>query len=445
MSVRTRGFSLAFVALCVLAGLRLWGLATFIVDPSETRFVAHHEDDFGIRHNCFTCYVIAAHLGEQGKNVYDHSLYRNASEKTFIHDQVGETFTIDSYPYPAPFLAVPALLIRAGGDFFDWRIVWFVVVGSTFLLAVGLGAAWCGAFRDQPWLLLFPLIFLAPTTCMALQMGNVHALVLGASILGALAFARGWNVVGGLLLGLAICTKIWPAILLVPLVLRGRWRPVGFTLGGVVVWAGLALILVGPAPFEDFVAYQLPRLADGEAFAFMSTSPKPIDVNTSVFGVPHKLHRLGVLEGEQPRLNPDINLWYTGSVVLLVLLVAVRRRGDPPPTGVARLHQLQLWLALLNLAQLRSPFLPWPYGVVSSLWLLLLLVPRARPALRGVLLAGCVILAVDMPLPFGSADVSRWWSLAGSGIMLFAALSVVVLSLLRPGRPAFTVDGHPAR
>ena len=420
---RSRGLLVAFSVLALLALVRLSGLATFILDPAEKRFVAHLEGDFGVRHNCFTCYVIAAHLGSRGKDVYDHSLYRRGrempAEPTPIHEQIGKTFTIDSYPYPPPFLALPALVMKTGDGFFAWRRVWFVLVAGIFLLAVAWSATLAGAFSQRSALLLFPLLFLAPTTNMALQIGNVHLLVLGTAVLGAIALTRNWGLIGGLLLGFAICTKIWPGVLLVPFLFQRNWRALLWTLGGAAAWSISTWLLVGTQPFEDFFTHQLARLSSGEAFGFMTSSPKAMAANTSVFGVPHKLHGLGLWPGDLPRLHPTVNIAYTGLIIALLLLCGIILRNRTAPTEPnAWSKRLLVWLSLLTLAQLRSPFLPWPYGVVSTLWLILILLPGRGLTGRIVLGFAFVILAFDQPPGFGPPELGTWWTLTGTLTML---------------------------
>src|SRR5260370_4019478 len=85
---------------------------------------------------------------------------------------------------------------------------------------------------------------------------------------------------------------------------------------------------------------------------------------------------------------------YTLALFVLVL-VAVRRwrAGDESPAV--------LWLALLSLGALRSPFAP-RYVVVSSLWLLALLACEAarRPARIALLVAVWLLLAIEPPLPW---------------------------------------------
>lgn len=64
--------------------------------------------------------------------------------------------------------------------------------------------------------------------------------------------------------------------------------------------------------------------------------------------------------------------------------------------GVERLARAQLWLALLTLVQRRSPFLPWIYGVVSTLWLLLLLLPAAKGWRLGLIVGAWLILSFNL-------------------------------------------------
>jgi len=52
-----------------------------------------------------------------------------------------------------------------------------------------------------------------------------------------------------------------------------------------------------------------------------------------------------------------------------------------------------VWMAILVLATLRSPFLPIAYGAIPSLWLLTLMAARVAPSGR-ILVAVCALCAL---------------------------------------------------
>ena len=84
---------------------------------------------------------------------------------------------------------------------------------------------------------------------------------------------------------------------------------------------------------------------------------------------------------------------------------------------------------LLILGQLRSPFLPWDYGSVPILWLILMLIPTCgeRPWSTVLLLPLFFLFAVTIPLPFGPATVAfdLWYTLAATVVATLLCLGLV--------------------
>ncbi|MFQ5505060.1 MAG: glycosyltransferase family 87 protein [Planctomycetota bacterium] len=423
----------------LLAGLRIAATSTFMLDPADTRFAVYGEKKWAIRHNCFTGYLVAAELASGGaENIYERSQYRGSAKKTRIHATIGDRFTIDRYPYPPAFLILPRLLLATGQGFLEIRTFWFALSAAMLILALLATMTWCGGFRDNRRLLFLPLLLLAPTTAVALQIENVQLILLSLCVLGMIAFARERPALGGALLGFAILIKLWPGVLLVHLLLGRRWRAVLWTVGAMVAYCLAALLIFGQAPFRAFLDYELPRLASGESFAFMQSNSRALVVNTSLFGVLHKLHALGYLLSKPPLLSPLIQWNYTTLLVVIVLAVGLRQRVARGPSDGGdqlRLGEVRTWLALLTLVQLRSPFLPWSYGVLSALWLLLLFLPsRAWP----IVLPAAAWLSVSLLLPRAVEPTALylWYTMGGTGLMLATALLAAVLALRAPAARA---------
>ncbi len=72
----------------------------------------------------------------------------------------------------------------------------------------------------------------------------------------------------------------------------------------------------------------------------------------------------------------------------------------------------QIWLVLLILAQLRSPFLPWGYSNVAVLWLLALAILSGEgwSWRKGLLLLGWLDFAINVPGSLGlQAEAFNLW------------------------------------
>ena len=146
----------------------------------------------------------------------------------------------------------------------------------------------------------------------------------------------------------------------------------------------LSLLDTGRTPYHAFLSH-LPRLLGGEAFpAFRN--PVSIAKNYSVPGMVFKLKLFG-LPGTSFEAMRIVGWIYTlVAVAATVVLARQARSRDKQPI---------VWLAILILASLRSPFLPG-YGVLPALWLLTLLAATAAPTAKGlltVLLAWAILTA----------------------------------------------------
>ena len=164
------------------------------------------------------------------------------------------------------------------------------------------------------------------------------------------------------------------------------------TLAGVVAYAFAGLVLLGPAPYVAFVTYQLPRIASGEAFASFASNP----VNIAVYSLPLKLRALGVVG--LPDNAPSTLSWIYGLALVPLAIASARRSAN------TRIDSAQRWLAILNLAALRSPYAGFPYANAGTVWLLTLLASTAKStralwALAGAWVFFAGLLFVPFPEP----------------------------------------------
>ncbi|MGB0715714.1 MAG: glycosyltransferase family 87 protein [Phycisphaerae bacterium] len=442
---------LLFVVVAVAAMVRVGALGRFMFDVSESAFALEtrrpaDDEEAGFhrfstaRHNCLTAYVVAADLAVRDvSNLYDQRYYRDTQEPTRHHIQIGDQLTIDRFQYPPQFLLIPRSILLFTSDFFTVRGVWFCLnVGALAfaLLAVG---RWCGG----NWLSLEAatclLPFLAPNVLIALQYGNVHVLVIALAMLGMLCIETGKQRLGGLLLAVAVLCKIFPALLLIYLLLRRRWEAIIWTFGTIAVLSIITLLVFGAHPIEAFLSYQLPRIANADAFEFARARPRPIAVNMSAYGLPFKLDELGA--------TIENRLWWASfsnwSFTLGAVFVAVICGSRPPDPGCqggttnwarrCRVREAAVWIILLILAQQRSPYLPWDYGTLAPIWFFTLLLPARRVWYRRLLPITLlwIWLALPIPLPVGpnTYAVANIYVLLGCVLVLTCCGAAVGLRL----------------
>jgi hypothetical protein len=402
-------WSLLAVA-CVAETARL---ALFMADPTRTSASVLPQVAFYVKHSCLSAYYEGAlHVGEAA-NVYDPSLYASAQGEPH---HIGP-FEVDAFLYPPPFLLLPRAALALTRDFLAIRAAWFAVDGA--LVAGGLLAVarFVGGRSGLAAALLAPAVILALPTQVTLQTGNFHLAAIAGSAVAMVLLARGRRAAGGALLGFLTLAKVFPGILIVVLVVRRRWRDLGWTLGACAAFAAAALAAFGTAPFAAFFGFELPRIASGEAFPFLS---QVVSINHSVVGLVMKVAHF--------TSDPAVVSWapraaWVYSAIVLALAAWSARRAPASP-----FREAALWIGLLHLASLRSPFVPGDYALFAPLWLLVLAAAPSigRPRVASAFVAAWIALAflklppsvsaqlvVETLLQLGGAALAAWLVVAG--------------------------------
>jgi alpha-1,2-mannosyltransferase len=363
----------------IAALLQLARLCVFIVNPAAVGYAMGPLRGPGLTftHSCVSAYFVAAQSVPTVPDVYAQELYSLPSERPDAirtAKRIG-SFNIDVYEYPLPFLLLPRALEILAPDFLHFRMLWFALNGAVVLAGLLAVVRVIGPVAGTRALLLSPLIFASDLMLSTLQIGNLQAMVIALAMLAMVFLARHRYLIGGALLAYAILSKLFPGVLLVYLLVRRQWRALGWTVG---LCAGLvvaSLLDTGSAPYHAFFSH-VPRLLGGEAFpAFRN--PVSIARNYSVPGMVFKLHLFG-RPGTSFEAMRIVGWVYTLiALAATVILARQMRNRDEQPI---------VWLAILILGSLRSPFLPG-YGVLAPLWLLILLAATAAPTAKRTLLA----------------------------------------------------------
>lgn len=349
-------------------------LANHITDPETPWFLAT-SNPFWTKHECLPAYVFGAELNARGEtNVYDAKHYPalNASAEP-ITAMLGMAAE-DPFQYPPPFLLLPRAAIALTHDYATIRSVWFAVQASVFFLVAVILSLWVGERAGRWGLLGIPLAYLSFPVLISLQYGQFHLMVIALSMLGMVAVSSKRDALGGVLLAVAILAKLFPALLLIPLVIRRQWGALAWTAVAGSVFCGLALWIVGWPAFEAFFTYHLPRLQSGETFAFAEAWPELGDIimadNQGVAGLVGKLRALGV-----SAMTPEVGRWLTKiaqlAIVMIVALGTIRIERFEADRGARALF----WFGILGLGSLTSPGAFGDYVPLAATWMLTLLVP----------------------------------------------------------------------
>jgi len=420
---RRRIAAALWLVLAVLGVGNLARVGVFISDPTAT-WASFFPPEPGLtRHECVAAYVRAGELAAGGQA----NLWRPADYHAF-DDQPPPATRIrgladrldDPYEYPPPLAAGFRAAVAVTDDYQLVRAAWFGLNGLAFLIVALALAAWVGGRAGGAALLLLPALALSFPLLANLQWGQAHMLVVAASVAAMLLFARGRPVAGGVLLAGAVATKIFPGLLLVHLAVRRQWRALAATAAAGAALVAIAVAILGPATFASFVTDHLPAMASGDAFPNAQWN---LD-NASPYGLVFKLDRLGVAGMDQAMASRVA--WIYGLAAVGLVALAARHRRD-------RAGEAILWLGVLAVATLRSPFAP-TYSAITALWLLTLWIGDVpRRAWRTAAVVVAWICLQGPPDYFGEIG-----NVIASLVPQAAAIAIAVTAVLRRPGPAGT-------
>ena len=366
---RSRGKTIAWTVMALVMVLQVSRLSVFMTDNDSTWGSTFPPVEFTVTHMCMASYVEAAELSRQDDpNIYDPKHYPNfglTEAKDLETSVIGlQPYLDDSFHYPPPFLLLPRLWLGLSNDYLNIRSVWFAIQLLAFVAFAVLLARWVGGSTGGWALWMLPLMLASMPTMFNFQFGQAHLFTVWTAMAGMLAFEVKRPALGGALLAGGIAAKIFPGVLVAYLLLRRRWLDLAWVAAFTLVFALATLAVTGASPFIKFVTDLAPRLASGEAFSFV-TETLTISTNLSVPGFVWKLDLLGI-EGGSAMLGS------ASAVYTLFILVAIWLGAR---LDVDRVCRVQIWLALLIVASLRSPLVPI-YGAAPILWLLTLQLDR---------------------------------------------------------------------
>jgi hypothetical protein len=334
-------------------------------------------------HSCGTSYYEGALNVTRVENVYDAELYRPSNDRS----REVEGFRPDPYQYPPAFLLLAAPIARVVPSYVAFRGIWFAFIGSVVLVAFWRLSAWVGGATGGLLAWVSLALWLTIPVQMTLQMGNFQLGVIALAVLGMIAIRNGRVAVGAAVLGVATAAKIFPGILLLYLLIRKEYRALVIAALSGAAFVALSALVFGLRPLVWFFTYQLPRLDSGEALPGLVVQG-PIAINASIPGLVVKLQLIGVFLS---RSYLSVAGWLLSGVILALTIRAGRR---PMP----RAHEAAVWLALIGLAAMRSPFLPHEYGTFPAIWIATILL-AASQSKKAVVLYAFALLAFDLYLP----------------------------------------------
>ncbi|MES9809471.1 glycosyltransferase family 87 protein [Streptomyces cinereoruber] len=165
------------------------------------------------------------------------------------------------------FMEVAAWLTPGGGDMTEReQTYWLVNAGLLMVCAAVLAVCVARTHRRRPWDGL--LVALAPAVALTATV-NWDLLAVALTAAAVLMWARSRPMASGILLGLATAAKLYPVLLLLPLLLlccrAGKWRQYGAAvLGFAGAWlvVNLPVMLLAPEGWKQFYVFSRQRNVD---------------------------------------------------------------------------------------------------------------------------------------------------------------------------------------
>ena len=381
----------AGIAACVWNGR----LTVFMIDSSRVECSYKPGDAFLRGHSCFSAYTEAARFAAAGGvNIYDTLLY--APETTAGPRRIiGGNLRVDPYHYPPPFLLLPGAIRLVAPEFVATRMVWFMVQALLLAAALVMVSRWIGGVAGAWSAALGWLVLASPPVLMTLQAGNFQMTVYSLAIIAFVLVLTGRELTGAALLAYGAVGKIVPGVLVLFLLAARRWRAAIYAGAFSLLLCAITVAAFGWRPIGDFISYEMPKLASGEAFPQTERIATPL-VNLSVYGETVRLRRSLAAAFGLNWFGPEAGRRIASLYGLVVVLLTVgagwfagqrgwlakesMRRGEGELASLApetRIRLAQLVLALLSLMAFRSPFVGSIYGYLGTVWLLTLLAAEA--------------------------------------------------------------------
>jgi hypothetical protein len=383
----------------LLSLLKLSQMAVFLGDSSYEGASIAPDVPFLVHHSCLTAYIHGAILStDPAANVYDVAYLSGTSgaplPATAAHFA---PFQLDAFGYPPPFLLLPRALLLITRDFLSLRAAFGAASLALAFFACARVAKVLGGVAERRIWLLTPLLLASPVVLVTVQVGNFHLATAALCLLCWVALEKRQNGLTGALLAVATVAKIFPGLLGVVLLTQRRWRAVGATLIGAAALVGVSAAVLGTRVWRDFLFYHLPRVESGEALRFLAESPREIAFNVAPFGIPFKLAALGMVDWGWAEARTFGHV-YTAVLFAVAVLVG-RKKGAPQ-------RRLSMWLALVMLASLQSPYAA-PFVLSTAILLLLVLAAEVRSWQSTVAFVVIwAVMSLPLPMPHPKAEIA---------------------------------------
>ncbi len=366
---------------------------------------AAHPIDFSIYHR------IAQQVWQGDYNLYPAAVYSHGPAPAHGF-RYAPAIAFMLVPFGWLPLEVSALI------FFAIKILALFYVGTVVMRRVGLRT-------PSRFLMLFAVLCVGGYVAEELRYGNVHLLVIALMVYAVDTEASGDVAAPAVALGVAIATKLTPALLLVYFLMRRRFAVCVATIGVLVALALLPATVVGfkanTRLLEGFTRYAAEKVDEGDNYALRGVLAE------------HLAPTIGNSTADPAGAREQtITLVWLGTVLAGGLIVAILLR-EPASGPVPEMLDFSIVLTAMLLA---SPHTQRRYLVALYVPALLMtaILPQTRDNTDRRLMAfglGAVLATgTVLPLLFGGRRLALWYE-AGSPYFFGTLAMFVTLLVLR--------------
>lgn len=370
--------------------------------------------------------------------------YRQVFDATVLWIRGHEPYSVSRYVFPPTFLAVNAPLVLA--TWTAWtRAALVVSAASTFglvLLLVWLGRAYGVRVRFAH---LAALLFGSYPFLFMFDRANIDGLVAALTWTGvalSLKSSSREETAGGVLWGLAVTFKVYPALLGLPMLLRRRWR---FLAGGLAVVA--MSVAAQPDLYRTYMSSRFLQRASATTRSASAPSGLPVWGGTEAFVW---------AENGSFAVAADWMAWIVGGgqsfrraqaagTVILILLLAVNTWLDLRRSNSPDVREELFQFSPFPLLMVSIPATVYLYEYVAVLPVALILADQlsrhsetralAWVAAGAFVLTQCFSFAYASLLPEGTTLRQSAYALNSIGLLILA-VSLTGLRFPLARRPA---------
>lgn len=241
----------------------------------------------------------------EGENIYNEMMFPNPP-----------IMPISLYP----LMALPPLAGAIG-----WFSLKVAMTVASILLCFRMveEASW----RIPPWAEGFVLLFSLRPILSDLHHGNINLLILFLIVTSIYSWRKGYDVVAGLLLALAITYKVTPALFVPYFLYKRSWRLVGWTMLGMgIFFLILPSLVLGIAFNAECLRMWWHRILSPYIEGGVIS---PMEINQSMVGVLTRLLTEGKVAAGRYALHHRVNLvaWDPKVVVYLIKALSIALVG----------------------------------------------------------------------------------------------------------------------